>query len=156
MGSIFNEVGLAAIHNTSPLPFLTSDNPVAWLNPATPFEQQQPYALQPNSPILLMFPVSPNVLLLGSTEYRESFGAHGLLHSEVKDPEWVEVINAQTCRFGYEAVIAQSPGQEDLIKRYASISPIYKQTGGYVGQHLLPLPDYIFGTRTPKPKWHSK
>ena len=38
IGELFDTVGLAIIHNTSDVPFLTSDNPVAWYDPSIPIE----------------------------------------------------------------------------------------------------------------------
>lgn len=156
MATIFNKIGLAAVHNDTSTPFLTSDNPVAWFDPTVPFELQQPYRLKQDGKILLIFPVSPTVLLLGSTEYQKTFATHGLIHTEAISKEWVEQINAQTCRFGYEAVISQHPGQEELIEEFAALSPVHQTTGINLGRSELTLPQFVFGPRAKKPKWRNE
>lgn len=155
MGPIFDKIGLVAIHNATSRPFLTSDNPVAWFDPSQPFENQLPYTLSPDGPITLQFPISPTLLLLGGTQYQEAYAAKGLLHGDAPDDTWVEHVNAQTCRFGYNAVISQGPGQEYLIKQFAEVSPVHQAV-------LVPsingavLHRQVFGPRTPKPKWRTE
>jgi hypothetical protein len=157
MGQLYSMLGFAAVHNATTLPFLTSDNPVLWFDPSLPFDAQQPYTINPDGgPVLLVFPVSPKLALVGSTEYKETFGRHGLLHSDVPDASWVDVINAQVCRFAYEAVIAQSAGQEEVIAKHAGVSPVHQAVALQVGKGMATIHRQVFGPRVAKPKWTYK
>lgn len=128
IGELFDTVGLAIIHNTSDVPFLTSDNPVVWYDPSVPIESQDPYAISSDGPIAIQFPISPNMMLFGTKEYRERYCTQGLLHGEIPDVEWVHYVNTQTCRFGYGAVIAQSLGQEEMIQAHSALSPVFDRS----------------------------
>ncbi|SOD28516.1 Protein of unknown function [Variovorax sp. YR752] len=157
MGRLYSMLGIAAVHNATMRPFLTSDNPVLWFDPSLPFDSQRPYTINPDSgPVLLVFPVSPKLALVGSTEYKDVFGRHGLLHSDAPDETWVDVINAQVCRFAYEAVIAQSAGQEDVIAKYAGISPVHEAVALPVGKGMATIHRQVFGPRVAKPKWRDE
>src|SRR3546814_17090449 len=86
MAQLFSIIGIAAVHNATARPFLTSDNPILWFDPSIPFSEQRPYTINVDGgPVLLFFPVSPKLALVGSTEYKDIFGQHGLLHSDVPD-----------------------------------------------------------------------
>jgi len=156
MGQLFSKVGLTAVHNATSRPFLTNDNPVMWVDPSLPFEQQAPYTIRPDGPIILFFPVSPALLLLGTSEYKENFGVHGLLHSDAPDEAWVDQVNAQTCRFGYEAVIAQGPGQEAMISEHTAVSPVHEAIPLPINRGEVTLHRYVFGPRSAKPKWNGE
>lgn len=157
MGSLYSMLGLAALHNATTLPFLTSDNPVLWFDPSLPFHLQRPYTINPDGgAAFLFFPVSPKLALIGSTEYKESFSQHGLLHTDVLDEAWVASINAQVCRFAYEAVIAQSAGQEEVIAEFAGVSPVYEASALQVGKGIATLHQHAFGPRVAKPKWNDE
>lgn len=157
IAQLHSMVGFAAVHNATKRPFLTSDNPVLWFDPSLPFDEQQPYTVNPaGGPVLLVFPVSPELVLVGSTEYKDTFGRHGLLHSDVPDETWVESINAQICRFAYEAVIATSTGQEEIIAEYACVSPVHEAVTQQVGKGMATIHRQVFGLRVAKPKWLDK
>lgn len=155
MARLFDMVGWLAVHNKTGLSFLTSDNPVLWFDPSLPFEEQRPYTIQPNGPIFVVFPVSPKLALIGSTEYKQSFGLHGLQHVDVPDEDYVFVINNQICRFAYEAVISQELGCEDLIDRYKAVSPILEAIQVPLPRGIATEHRFKFGTRPKKPKWDS-
>jgi hypothetical protein len=150
-------VGLAAVHNATTHPFITSDNPVVWFDPSLPFDEQQPYNANPNGgPVMLFFPLSPKLALFGDTSYKEMFARHGLLHSDARDAKFVDLLNAQICRFAYEAVITQSPGHEAMIKQYADISPVHAAQSVPMGDGLAIIHQQVFGHRKVKPKWGDK
>jgi hypothetical protein len=153
IGELFNTVGLAIIHNTSDVPFLTSDNPVAWYDPSVPFEKQNPYAISPGGPIAIQFPISPEMMLFGVKEYRERYSSEGLMHGEIPDVEWVRSVNAQTCRFGYGAVIAQQPGHEEMILAHSELSPVFDHSSLELGAKTVLMGRFVFGARVVKPKW---
>ncbi|MBF8747638.1 DUF4238 domain-containing protein [Pseudomonas monteilii] len=153
IGELFDTVGFAIIHNTSALPFLTSDNPVVWYDPSIPIESQNPYTISPGGPIAIQFPISPNMMLFGTKEYREVYCTQGLLHGDIPDVEWVHYVNTQTCRFGYLAVIAQSLGQEEIIQTHSALSPVFDRSLLEIGTQTLSIGRFVFGSRVAKPKW---
>lgn len=141
--AVFDKVGLRAIRNQSELPFLTSDNPVIWFDPSVPPADETPYAIRESGPVMLFFPVSPQVLIVGHTEAKERFSQYGLEYGEAPSAEWVEWVNFQVCRYAYETVYASKPGQEDLILAFADESPVYSENSKGL----------VFGPRQNKPKW---
>lgn len=157
MEKLYSMLGFAAVHNATKRPFLTSDSPVLWFDPSLPFGEQQPYTINPaGGPVVLVFPVSPELALVGSTEYKVTFDRHGLLHSDVPDETWVELINEQVCRFAYEAVIAKSAGHEEVVAKYADVSPVHEAVAQHVGKGMVTIHRQIFGVRVAKPKWRDK
>lgn len=121
---VFSRIGLCAVHNLTNIPFLTSDNPVIWFDPAMPPEDAYPYAVSPDGPVLLFFPISPTLLLVGADLYMPHFAMHGLIHSEVTDEAWVVQVNEEVCKYAYRAVYANTPGFETMIQSFAETSPV--------------------------------
>lgn len=147
--SIFDRIGLAALHNRTDIPFLTSDNPVIWFDPSVTLLEQQPYHLRPGGPIQLVFPVSPTLVLIGSPQLKPQFATDGLLYGDVgEDTDWVDLINLQVCRYAYKAVYASKRGQEKLIEACADESPVWQKVGRS-GR-------LVFGERVAKPKWQAR
>ena len=156
VAKIVDSVGWAVVHNNTSVPFLTSDNPVIWYDPSLSFEQQRPYSIKPDGPVVVQFPISPNLLLMGATDYRANFVSHGLLHTDIDSEEWVECVNAQACRFGYEAVISNMDSQAGLIAAFADISPVHVASSVTVDGRNALLHSMVFGKRSKKPKWKDK
>ncbi|WP_232450867.1 DUF4238 domain-containing protein [Burkholderia ubonensis] len=156
MGRVYEKLGFAAVHNTTQRLFLTSDNPVLWFDPDVPFWEQKPYTIDPDAgSALLLFPISPRLILLGSMQYKEMFGKHGLLHSDIQDESAVDLMNAQICRFAYEAVIATDVGHEEMILEFAGVSPVLEATPTKAANGILTIYQHTFGQRKPKPKWNT-
>lgn len=155
MGQLFSLLGFVAVHNNTELPFITSDNPVLWFDPTLRFDEQRPYTTQPGGPVFLVFPVSPRLVLVGSTHYKDFFDKHGLEHSDVPDQDMVYTINRQVCRFAYEAVVTQDTGWEDLIAEFAGVSPVLEAVPIPLATGMATIHRYAFGPRQPKPKWNS-
>lgn len=156
MGTLYSMLGFSAVHNETARPFLTSDNPVLWLDPSLPFNEQLPYTINPHGgAVLFIFPVSPKLALIGSTEYQKTFGEQGLLHSDVPNEAWVGLVNEQICRFAYEAVIAPAPGQEQMIAQYVGVSPVHEAIALPAGQGVATIHRQVFGPRVSKPKWQD-
>ena len=110
--AVFDRIGIGALHNSTGVPFLTSDNPVVWFDPSVQDELMRPYALATTGPVVLLFPVTPHLLIYGHSSMRDQFGRQGLRHLDEVDSGNVERLNRQICRFAYSAVFAQVPGQE--------------------------------------------
>lgn len=153
MGKVFSMMGLAALHNATELPFITSDNPVIWFDPSLPLDDQRPYTVQPDGPMFFAFPVSPTLALVGSTDHQEFFRVHGLQHSNVPDEAMVYAINRQICRFAYEAVIASDDGWGDLVAEHAGVSPVHEAVPIPMATGMTTIHRMAFGPRTAKPKW---
>src|SRR5437879_121081 len=81
--------------------------------------------LQPNGPVVLLFPVSPSLIIYGDSSGRDRFASEGLGVADLSDTGSVEMINRQVCRFGYQAIFAQKAGQERIIEEHAGLSPIH-------------------------------
>lgn len=155
MAKFFSLIGLAAVHNNTGVPFITSDNPVLWFDPSVPFNEQRPYTIQPGGPVIFVFPVSPKLALIGSTQYSELFRTRGLQHTDVPDQDMVYAINSQVCRFAYEAVITQEVGWEELIAEHAGVSPVHEAVNIPVAKGMATMHRMAFGQRATKPKWTS-
>ena len=153
MGKIVDSVGWVVFHNKTSTPFLTSDNPVAWFDPSVPFSQQKPYTFNPGGPLMVQFPISPKLLLFGTTEYRERFVSQGLIHADIDSDEWVDCVNAQVCRFGYEAVISSTDSQGDLIAEFSGVSPVHTAQSVILNGAAALFHSMEFGRRCKKPKW---
>ena len=156
IGQIIDSVGWVVFHNNTSRPFLTSDNPVAWFDSSLPFSQQKPYTINPSGPMVVQFPISPKILLIGASEYRENFIRQGLVHADTNSDEWVEHVNAQTCRFGYEAVISNTESQAELIAEFSDISPVHVSDSVTIKNASAIFHSFEFGSRRKKSKWKEK
>jgi hypothetical protein len=153
VASIYNKVGLCVVHNSTSLPFLTSDNPVIWFDPSVPEEFQNPYEISEFGPVMLLFPVSPTMLIIGASSNQAEFAVNGLMYGDAESESWVTRINEQICRFGYETVFAQKEGQEALVRAYADKSPVPAVTQFSVNSAVVPPGGMVFGKREKKPEW---
>ena len=149
---ILDQVGLDVIHNETDIPFLTSDNPVIWFDPSVPEEEMQPYNIQPGGPIILFFPVSPNLMILGASSWRDKFTRSGIEHLECGNREFVNELNRCICRFAYETVFARERGQEAVVEECADISPVLEPKR--IGPSTVH--QRVFGKRKRKPAWKGE
>lgn len=156
MGDFIDKLGFIVVHNNTKRPFLTSDNPVLWFDPTVPFSEQKPYSINPGGPILFFFPLSTEMGLLGSNDYLEGFQRFGFEHQDISDDSWVEIMNAQICRFAYEAVIATTSEQEYIIECFQDISPVHESSSLKTKTGTLTIHKLAFGKRLQKQKWHPK
>jgi hypothetical protein len=153
IGQVFSRIGIGALHNKTTVPFLTCDNPVVWFDPSALETDLKPYVIRPGGPLVLLFPVSPSLLIYGHTSILEQFVSSGLGHADLVDVDFVSMINRQVCRFGYEAIFARSAGQEQLIREQAVVSPTvcFERISTSKGEAVTF--QMIFGKREHKPKW---
>lgn len=157
MEKLYSALGFIAVQNATPQQFLTSDNPVLWFDPSLSFDDQRPYTINTDGgEVLLMFPISPRIVLMGSTKYKSGFDRDGLVHTDAPDANWVDLINTQICRFAYEAVLAQRPGHEELIAKFASVSPVYDAVTFRTADGMTTAHQQVFGSRTAKRKWRNE
>jgi len=153
LGQVFGQIGIGVIHNMTGIPFLTSDNPVILFNPSIPEDEMKPYVLQVGGPIVLLFPVTPNIMIYGHSSMREHFACDGFGDGELSEPSKVEIINRNICRFAYKAVFSQKTDQEDLFHKYADESPILRTETIPVEKGEYLFFQSVFGKREVKPKW---
>ena len=151
--SVFSEIGLGALHNKADIPFLTSDNPVIWFDPSVPEIEMRPYVWRPGTPVVFIFPVAPDLIIYGHSSMREQFVSHGFGYGDLSDPKSAEMINRQICRFAYETVFAQKPGQERLIQEHADVSPVLQTSPLPLEKGEVLVFQNFFGTRARKSKW---
>jgi hypothetical protein len=152
-GQVFDRIGFGALHNKTEIPFLTSDNPVIWFDPSVKDSDLQPYVLRPDGPIVLLFPVSPSLVIYGDSPMRDQFAAEGFEVADLSDTGLVEAINRQVCRFGYQTIFAQKAGQERIIEEHAGLSPIIRFNRIGAGEDEAVFFEMVFGKRERKPKW---
>ncbi|HUS52597.1 MAG TPA: DUF4238 domain-containing protein, partial [Thermohalobaculum sp.] len=153
MGRLFYALGIGVLVNQTSTPFLSSDNPVIWFDPTFAEGQMRPYNVKLDGQIMLLFPVGPDLLIYGDNHMKERFKRVGLEYFDIDALEFVLRINRQICRFANEAVFAQKPGQEAMIRKYANVSPMLKTdiidtAEGEVMNHRT-----VFGQRRPKARW---
>ena len=77
IGQVLDQMGFYAMHNKTEIPFLTSDNPVIWFDPSVKDADVRPYVLQPDGPVVLLFPVSPVLIIYGDSSWRGRFASEG-------------------------------------------------------------------------------
>lgn len=152
-GQVFSRMGMGVLHNATGSPFITSDNPVIWFDPSVSEAEVRPYVLQPDGPVALLFPVSPNLLIYGSSSMQLQFACTGFGYAELHDSAQAHTINKQICRFAYEGVFAQTPGHESLVREYATVSPVLETQIASTGHGEILFHEMVFGTRKATPKW---
>lgn len=153
MATVFDRLGVGALHNKTSVPFLTSDNPVIWFDPGVPDDRVQPYRLNSEGGAALIFPISPEVVIYGHSAMRSRFGEAGFEHGDIGDAGTVEQINRHICRFGYGAIFARDPGQEELIRQHSELSPVLRTQRVPAPNGEFVLHELVFGRRERKPKW---
>jgi hypothetical protein len=155
-GQVLGQIGIGVIHNLTDVPFLTSDNPVIWFNPSVSERELQPYTLEPDGPIVFLFPVTPNVLVYGESGMREQFAKAGMLSSDTNDRKFVKQINRHICRFAYKAVFSSRRGQEPVIREYADVSPVLLSETQTLDGGVAIRSHYVFGKREQKARWANE
>lgn len=153
MGIIFDRVGLRVLHNKTDVEFLTSDNPVAYFDPAIPDDELLPYTIKEDGHAVLLMPVSPGLMLFGASWDKERFASEGLDSAHLDDVAMVKLLNQQIVRFGYEAIFARGTPEEGLVQAHAARSPVAKAEHFTNNGRQAVWFTNVFGAREPKPKW---
>lgn len=156
-GLVMHRVGIGVLHNTTGVPFVTSDNPVVFFDPSEPPESMKPYTLdRSGGPVVLMMPLTPTMMLYGHSMAKPSFARFGLTHGDLTDEAKVLMMNEQICRFAYEAVFAHRPGFEPMVRPFAKESPIVRVESIKVNGGIADIAQFDFGPRPIKPKWDPR
>jgi hypothetical protein len=156
MGLILDQLGFVVLHNETNVDFLTSDNPVAYYDPALQGDALLPYTLPENGGAELMMPISPRLLLYGNSLDKQRFAQRGLEYFRLVDVERVAAMNETIVRFGYEAIFANSNAVTELVKKHAALSPTLEVAHVATHKSQLVLYQNVFGTRERKPKWTGR
>lgn len=156
MGEVFDRVGLGVLHNVTSVDFVTSDNPVLYFDPATGSDDMLPYTLQASGNVVLMMPVSPTLMIYGTSWDKSRFASEGLGYGELDDVAKVRMMNETVIRFGYAAIFARGQPDVEIIRKHALLSPVLKAEqvtkDGRQGVQI----SNVFGPRQPKPKWNGR
>lgn len=146
-------MGFYPMHNKTNVPFITSDNPVIWFDPSVKDADLRPYVLRPDGPVVLLFPVSPSLIIYGHSLWRDQFVSEWLGIMDLSDTGLVEMITWQVCRFAYQVVFAHKAGQERLIQKHAELSSTIRFNRIGAGEDESVVFEMVFGKRERKPKW---
>lgn len=118
-GDMTRRLGFEILRDDTGTGFLTSDNPVAYFDPADR-GIRHPYIN--NTKVELYFPLSPRHVLRGRNQLRSAppiprFRA-------IKEPAKIRSINRITARYAYRLAFAQDRSHDDLIAKHAAKSPV--------------------------------
>lgn len=155
VGDVLHRIGIGDLHNKTTTPFLSSDNPVIWFDPSIGDAGLRPYALDPDGPIVFLFPVTPNLLIYGHSSMRTQFSNRGFSHSELQKAAAVEDMNKQICRFAYQTIFAQDDTSDALVKKHSGCSPVLRSRRAPTQNGEITIHDRVFGNRSAKPKWQA-
>lgn len=156
MGEVVDRIGLGVLRNTTDLEFLTSDNPVVYFDPAINPAELLPYTLSKTGDVVLMMPVSPTLMLYGTSWDKRRFASEGLGYGDLDDVGQVRMMNESVIRFGYSALFARKQPDEEMIQAHAAVSPVLKVDHVTGDGKRGVLFRYVFGAREPKPKWKAR
>lgn len=156
MGEVFDRIGLGVLRNVTDVDFVTSDNPVLYFDPATGSDDMLPYTLQASGNVVLMMPVSPTLMIYGTSWDKSRFASEGLGYGELDDVATVGMMNETVNRFGYAAIFARGQPDMETVRKHAPLSPVLKAEqvikDGKQGVRI----SNVFGPREPKPKWKGR
>ena len=153
VGELLDRLGICVVHNNTDVPFITSDNPVVWFDPTFKEHEMRPYAIRPDGPVILLFPVAPDLMIYGDTDKQELFAQHGLCYSDPSDIGAIVAINNQISRFAYETVYANTTGFSGLVREYADVAPVIRTQHIAAGNARYLFHQYVWGKRERKPQW---
>ena len=150
--------GLEVIHNTTSEPFATSDNPVIVFDPDVAEARILPYTVRPpRGRVELLLPISPTVLLRGSTELPVIRPGDRPRHVEMRSRAAVCRMNRFAARFGYRFVFANHSGLQALVAKHAALSPTIRfDVVPDLDDGEFNFMQMVFGPRPQKPKWRSR
>lgn len=150
---VFDLLNYGVVRNTSPVKYLTSDNPVIWFDPSQREARMRPYNVTPDGPIELLFPLAADLVLFGWTPRKGENLVDGIRYGTTDDRGAIDRVNRMVARFGYDAVFATNIEQADLIKQFSDQSPVVKSSTmpAVKGQYMIG--QMVFGKRRQKAKW---
>ena len=142
-GDLCFQIGFEVLHNTTDVPFITSDNPVCIHDPTVPTLRRRPYTHGRN--VELLFPIDAWTILRGSS--RLSPVNHVGRHRIIGDSAAVRRINWTTARYAYRLSIASDRSADAVIARNAAESPTVSTRVVMVGKEIQIIWEHVFGPR---------
>ena len=118
-GDLCFRLGFEVLHNSTGVPFITSDNPVCFYDPDKPAHTRRPYVEGDN--IELIFPLDARTMLLGSSRLRPANQV--VRHRRLTDAAKVRRINRTVAQFAYRLIVASDRTADALARRYAGLVP---------------------------------
>lgn len=159
VGHVIGYVRLSVLRNATSTPFVTSDNPVIYFDPTSPFEEVKPYVLcKERMNVLFLMPLTPDLILVGISGIPVKKWGDFLKYDtqEITDSEIVNTFNTEICRFAYGAVYSKNCLIQDTVKKYSHISPVIKVVKvPHMNGYAL-VSQMSFGKRHKKRKWQKQ
>lgn len=131
--------------------FLTSDNPVAYYDPADP-GIRRPYI--ENDKVELYFPLSPRHMLHGSTRLLRAGQVPRF--KPITDPAITRKLNRITARFAYRLAFAADRAHDALVLQHAETSPVLKARVVRKSREIQYHIGHEFGPRPLLPKFRPE
>jgi hypothetical protein len=151
---IVERLGFSVVRNKTGRTFVTSDNPIVYFDPDRPEKAMRPYDVGPDrGRIEFFFPIAPDLIVVGRTEWKPQFSISGIHYYEMFDKQEVNRINRQIARFGYRFIFSNETAHKALIEKYASISPVLETNVAITEKGESLQFRAIFGQRKGKSKW---
>lgn len=150
---IFPMLGFDIVLNASPVPFITSDNPVAWFIPFLSEDAVKPYDMRPGAPLEFQFPLTPRLLLLGRSQRANQFDGHRFCFLSFTNPQIAKRTNRTTAKFSYAAVFSSAKNCDSLVAKYCDVSPVMHTTAFPRPDGRLVMAHMEFTKRRKKVEW---
>lgn len=142
-GDLLPRMGFELLRNETETLFITSDNPVAYLDPSKPSGIARPYVTGRN--IELVFPLDARTMLCGSD--RLPFSAGTEIPMRTVDTCQVAAVNGITALFGYRFLFAADRANDKLARDCAAISPVLEATVHHEDREVKIFVGHKFGPR---------
>jgi len=142
-GDLLPRMGFELLRNETEALFITSDNPVAYLDPSKPSGIARPYVTGRN--IELVFPLDARTMLCGSDRLPLSAGKE--IPTRTVGAGEVSAINGITALFGYRFLFAADQANDKLAHDCAAVSPVLDAAVQQEGREVKIFVGHKFGTR---------
>lgn len=149
---VFSRLNYIIFRNEQGMPFLTSDNPVIWFQPA-PEDQIEPYNIRLDGPIELFFPITQKFLLYGRTPFGQEDLFDGVVYRTSESLEKIELANRHVVRFASATVFACTSQCSSIVERHAHMSPVLQTTTIPTTSGQAVVGRMRFAPRRTKAKW---
>jgi hypothetical protein len=142
-GDLCFVIGFEVLHNTTALPFITSDNPVCVYDPRVLPAQRIPYSH--DGQVEVIFPLDARTLLRGSG--RLSPHNRIVRHRDLSDRRSVRDFNRTIAQFAYQLAIASDRSSDLAIAAELASSPTVEVQARETANGLEIHWNYAFGAR---------
>lgn len=150
---VFPKLSFSVVRNETSLPFITSDNPVAWFVPYKNESRVAPYEMLPGAPLELLFPITPHLMLVGLSTFR--LARNALHFAKVAKVGQVKRMNRLVAKFAYEALFCLDSSSSTLVRKYSDIVPTLHTTE-FSGQKSSMFKLHMeFAPRRRKVRWRG-